>query len=635
MPDQQGYLLPNERQILLRRYAPVLVLFPEIREQAPYPDDGDAIYTIRGSYHPRTVELFLKQAKVRRTRRWLLSVFRLRRSPRSLADELAAAEQSVRPEDVNRVLAAQEYQNDPRYAGLTGDKLRAAIRCRLVQQRLEKRIQGFDQPVPHGRNLRQWKNYFELLAENDLQITRAVVYGRLVQGRAPLEGNLRATEALLKQGPGHGPYDVSRARVALQYWFQYYYDDWANRHEGDWEGITVLLDLGQETIREGRELGESELLKDVTLHDVGYAVHEDGYRRLWENVQRTKDDRPIVYVARGSSASYFAWRLEGYPASARLGVIEKALTLPGRLSRGRRLFGRRWDALYSARFTGRDPKNTDWVAVDPEPYDRLGDANIELFERWVPKSCRGVRRRPDFGPDAGYDDQTYHLETDDLFWLEMVQEYGVQWGEDSFLPGSEGPRGISRAERDKERVDIQQLALLETAIERSLDDLQGLRFVSVNAIPELNAALQRLRPKKLRSENSFPDRIRWDVYRMWANILREHPEAWVNGPGLLLRLILRWALYPRILAFIRKKPGPEPLLKRDDPLYYLKSLLALVRRMRYELQMEGSKWDNPFAWARYICLPDTFFYGRTHTQAMNRAEFSYYLDCVDAEMSME
>ncbi len=64
MPDHQGYLLPSEREILLRHFAPVMVLFPEIREQAPYPDDGDPIYTVRGTYHPRTVDLFLKQGQV-------------------------------------------------------------------------------------------------------------------------------------------------------------------------------------------------------------------------------------------------------------------------------------------------------------------------------------------------------------------------------------------------------------------------------------------------------------------------------------------------------------------------------------------------------------------------------------------
>jgi hypothetical protein len=72
MPDQRGYLLPEERRILLRRYAPVLTLFPERRAQAPYPDEGDAIYTVRGSYHPRSTAFFLKHGKLRYGGRELL-----------------------------------------------------------------------------------------------------------------------------------------------------------------------------------------------------------------------------------------------------------------------------------------------------------------------------------------------------------------------------------------------------------------------------------------------------------------------------------------------------------------------------------------------------------------------------------
>ena len=635
MPDPQGYLLPSERRILLRRFAPVLVLFPEEPDKAPYPDDGDPIYTIRGSYHPRAAELFLQRARVRYILQLLLRAPSLFFRPRRLAEELADAEQAVKPDEVSRLLNDPDYLNDPRFVGLTGDELRAEVQKRLVQLRLGQRVSGLDQPIPHWRNLSHWQAYYEILDEAQPTAKRSVIYGRLVQGRAPLEDNLEATDNLLQQGPGYGPYDVGRRRVALQYWFHYYYDDWANRHEGDWEGITLLLELSAETIRRNEELSSVELLEDIVIQDVGYASHEDGYRRLWQDVQKTAEGRPVVYVARGSSASYFAWRLEGYPASARVGVIEKAVSLPGRLLRGRRLFGRRWDTQYAARVTGRDSKNTDWVAADPEPTDRLGKTDPDTFEQWIPGPCRGVRREPDFGSSAGCDDHTYHLETDDLFWLEMVQEHGLVWGENSLLPGSRGPGGISRAERDRERADVHQLAMLETAIKHSLDDLQGLQFKSSNAIPELNRALQRLRPKNLRAKNSLPARIRPDVYRAWASILREHPEAWVNGPGLHLRLIFRWVQYPRILAFIRQKPDPTPLLTRDDPLYHLKALLSQVRRVRYERQMEGSKWDNPFAWVRYICLADTFYYGRTSMPAANRGEFFYYLDCIDTEMTMQ
>jgi hypothetical protein len=637
MPDRRGYLLPGERQILLRRFAPVLILFPECAEQAPYPDEGDAIYTMRGSYHPRAVEFFLSHARICYRFHTLLRHPRLWSAPRSVLEEWRDAERSVNAAYVEQALASpgKEYQNDPRYTGLDRPRLRAAIFQRLVQEKLGERLRGFDLPLFRGRNIEQWTMYFKCLAEADSELRRSVVYGRLVQGRAPLDGTLTSTESLLSQGPVFGPYDVSRAKVALQYWFQYYYDDWANRHEGDWEEITVLLELSREVFKQPRELNEAELLAAVTARDVGYASHQDGYRRLWHDVQKTTDGRPIVYVSRGSSASYFAWQLEGYPASARIGILEKAMTVPGRLVRGRRVLGRRWDAQYAARVTGRDPKNTDWVAADPEPRDRLGDQDENVLERLVPLSGRGVRRWPASGPDAGLDDNTYRLETNDLFWLEMVQEYGVHWGQDSLLPGSKGPAGMGRVEREKARAEIHQLARLETIIERALDALCGIRFNTEHAIPDLAPALRHLRPKHLRKERCFPRSVRLYLYTMWAWILKEHPEAWPGGPGLRLSLLFRGILYSGFLRFIRKKPEPEPLLRRKDPMYHLKSLLAQVRRTRYEAQLVGSKWDNPFAWVRHACLADTFYYGRTHARPMELDEMLRQLDCVDAELSIE
>jgi hypothetical protein len=637
MPDRRGYLLPGERRILIRRFAPVLVLFPECAEQAPYPDEGDAIYTMRGSYHPRAVEFFLSHARICYSTHILLRHPKLRLNPRSYLEERLDAERSVTAADVEQALADQrrEHLDDPGYAGLDTSQVRAAIYQGLVQRRLGERIRGFDLPLFHGKNIAHWKMYFKYLAEADPDLRRAVVYGRLVQGRAPQEVDLASTESLFSQGPGFGPYDVSRAKVALQYWFQYYYDDWANRHEGDWEEITILLKLSRDILKLPRELKERELLAGVTVHDVGYASHQDGYRRLWGDVQKTAEGRPIVYVARGSSASYFAWQLEGYPASARIGILEKVLAVPGRVVRGRRILGRRWDAQYAARVTGRDPKNTDWVAADPEPHDRSGDPHENMLERLVPPSGRGVRRWPAFGPGAGLDDSTYHLETEDLFWLEMVQEYGVHWGQDSLLPGSKGPAGMSRAEREKARREIHQLARLETILERALDALCGIRFNAERALPELDPALRNLRPKHLRKEKCFPRSIRLYVYTLWAWILKDHPEAWPGGPGLRLNLIFRGILYPGILRFIRKRPEPESLLRRKDPMYHLKSLLAQVRRTRYEAQLVGSKWDNPFAWVRHACLADTFYYGTTHTQAMKQDEMLRQLDCVDTELSIE
>jgi len=619
MPDRNGFLLPNERRILLRKYAPVLVLFPEDPGHAPYPDDGDAIYTMRGSYHPRAVDLFLAQAKVRYRRGLLLRQPWLLPWPRSIQHEIERARESISRRDMARALG--QFRTDPHYAGLDEDDLRAAIVTRLVQERLARRVRGFDLPGFRGNNVKQWRTYFRVLAEAEPDAARSVIYGRVVQGLAPLGKGPASPKTPAAQASRYGPYDVRQTRIALQYWIPYYYDDWANRHEGDWESITVLLELSPAVIGQAQELGEAELLASVEVQDVGYSSHEDGYRRAWKDVQKTADERPIVYVARGSSASYFAWTLEGYPTSARVGIVEKILAAPAVLVRGRRVLGRRWDAEFRARFTGRDPKNTDWVAADPQPHDRKEDHNITPQERAVPLNCRGVRRVPGFDAGAGLDDASYYLETDDTFWVEMVEGYGVMWGETFFIPGSHGPHGMSRKQHARKRKAIHSLAQIEAAIEFALDTLREARFVPGGALPELDAALRPLRPGTLRRQGCFPSAVRTHIYLMWASILRTHPEAWPGGPGLLLRWI------------IMRQPRPGPLLEREDPLYHIKSLLAQIRRLRYEVQSEGSKWDNPFAWVRYVCRADTFYYGMTHGQPRQTLD-PIALDCDDEDVSL-
>ena len=229
----------------------------------------------------------------------------------------------------------------------------------------------------------------------DAETSRSTVYGRVVQGLARLGTDAAPPGAETTQVSNYGPYDVSQSRVALQYWFQYHYDDWANRHEGDWDSITLLLELDRRVVGAGRLLDEDELLAGTTVHAAGYSAHEDGMRRLWPDVQKTSEGRPIVYVARGSSASYFAWQPQGYTTSARVGVVEKILAGLGALMRGRRVFGRRWDGEYRARFTRRDPANTDWVAGDPLPDDRAPDPRQETI--------RHLMSRPS-GPLGSYYD---------------------------------------------------------------------------------------------------------------------------------------------------------------------------------------------------------------------------------------
>jgi hypothetical protein len=558
------------------------------------------------------VEFFLKYAKVRYRRAIWLRQPTLLFKPHPHTEEVERFKQAVSPDQLQA--AIEQHQHDPRYTGLGDSDLRAAILNLLVQMNLVKRIRGFDLPLFRGHNLKQWRAYFKFMAETDAETRRSMVYGRLVQGLAPLGEKQAAPDSALSQTSHYGPYDVSRARVALQYWFQYYYDDWANRHEGDWESITLLLELSLDVIAQARELSSDELLGGVTVCDVGYASHHDGYRRLWQDVQTTADGHPIVYVARGSSASYFAWRSDGYPTSARIGQVERLLGGLGSLVRGARFLGRRWDAEFTARFTGRDPKNTDWVAADPQPLDRSSEIMIDAQETAMPPDCTGVRRRSDFGPTAGLDDHTYRLETDDLFWLEMVQEYGVQWGEDYFLPGTKGPSGMDKSRRDTLRQMINHLAQVETYIEDALTQLGNAHIDPLDIIPQLGEVLRPLRPANLKRQDCFPASIRPYVHTAWASILRHHPEAWPGGPGFGLNWVFG------------RQTEPDPLLERPDPIFHLKSLLAGVRRARYEIQHEGSKWDNPFAWVRYICLADTFYYGIAPKSPTERLE-DYRLDC--------
>ena len=75
----------------------------------------------------------------------------------------------------------------------------------------------------------------------------------------------------------------STGRLAVEYWFLYLYNDFADRHEADWEGVTVVVD-------NGAPLG------------VSFSQHQG---RTWSAWPATlTDNHPVVYVAAGSHANY-------------------------------------------------------------------------------------------------------------------------------------------------------------------------------------------------------------------------------------------------------------------------------------------------------------------------------------------
>lgn len=79
----------------------------------------------------------------------------------------------------------------------------------------------------------------------------------------------------------------AEGRVAIEYWFMYLYNDFYDRHEADWEGVTVFLH------------GTSPL-------GVSYSAHQGRRWARWASQSAQNRTHPIVYVAHGSHANYSA-----------------------------------------------------------------------------------------------------------------------------------------------------------------------------------------------------------------------------------------------------------------------------------------------------------------------------------------
>ena len=77
----------------------------------------------------------------------------------------------------------------------------------------------------------------------------------------------------------------AKGRVAIEYWFLYLYNDFFDRHEADWEGVTVFLN------------GNNPL-------GVSYSAHQGRRWSRWASQATQGGTHPIVYVALGSHANY-------------------------------------------------------------------------------------------------------------------------------------------------------------------------------------------------------------------------------------------------------------------------------------------------------------------------------------------
>jgi hypothetical protein len=85
-------------------------------------------------------------------------------------------------------------------------------------------------------------------------------------------------------------------KLALQYWFFYVFNDFNNKHEGDWEMIQLDFDATD----------AAEALNEEPTA-IGYSSHEGAEKADWgdEKLELLDGTHPVVYPAAGSHANKF------------------------------------------------------------------------------------------------------------------------------------------------------------------------------------------------------------------------------------------------------------------------------------------------------------------------------------------
>ena len=103
-------------------------------------------------------------------------------------------------------------------------------------------------------------------------------------------GSAPAMYARVVGEPGHP------GQLALQYWFFYVFNDYNDKHEGDWE--MIQLDFAA---------ADAAQALTVTPQEVGYSQHEGAERAHWGDakLQLVDGTHPVVYPASGSHANYY------------------------------------------------------------------------------------------------------------------------------------------------------------------------------------------------------------------------------------------------------------------------------------------------------------------------------------------
>jgi hypothetical protein len=122
--------------------------------------------------------------------------------------------------------------------------------------------------------------------------------------------------------------DEAEGRLALQYWFFYYFNHWNNTHESDWEMIQLMWD----------DVSGIEDALRMEPTRVGFSQHGNGELANWgdEKLRLEEGTHPLVYPAAGSHASFYspdtflAWgeRSSGFGCDVSMGPSVRTPLVP-------------------------------------------------------------------------------------------------------------------------------------------------------------------------------------------------------------------------------------------------------------------------------------------------------------------
>lgn len=224
------------KQALLEQYNPVLVMFPESDLATRRPGAWWKWPTRRGDYYPCPVEVFLSLIVQRdRPRPWKLFHWN--------PDAPWLLFKAPPPEALTKIADLEQ-------------KLSKTAPAEIAQWELDI------SPFKSADSSQTW-DVFQIIYASNKECQRHVTYARCIEVGTD---------------------------IVLQYWYFYLYNDAPNKHEGDWEMVSLKLDATTSPPQPRR---------------AGYSSHDDGYRRQWPEMEFAPDGRPYVYIGRGSHAAYF------------------------------------------------------------------------------------------------------------------------------------------------------------------------------------------------------------------------------------------------------------------------------------------------------------------------------------------